>query len=68
MLRRADEQEERAQRLHKYCLIVDATELIHVATNERWFERARQGGVDIVWITVGGNAGIAETIRAAAKS
>ena len=67
MLNLTAEQEARAERLHRDCLIVDATELIHVVTKERWFERARQGGVDVVWVTVGGNAGISETIRAAAN-
>ena len=29
-------------------------------TRERWFEQARAGGVDVVWVTIGGNAGISE--------
>ena len=60
----SEEQEARAKRLHEECLIVDATALIQVATKERWFQNARAGGVDVVWVTIGGNAGISETIRA----
>ena len=61
------EQEARARRLHEECLVVDATALIHVVTRERWFEQARAGGVDAVWVTIGGNAGISETVRAASN-
>ena len=61
------EQEARARKLHEECLVVDATALIHVVTRERWFEQARAGGVDVVWVTIGGNAGISETVRAASN-
>ncbi len=67
MFNLSEEQEARARRLHEECLIVDATELIHVATTTRWFEQARRGGVDVAWITTGGNSGISETIRAVAN-
>ena len=63
----SEEQEARASKLHRECLVVDATALIHVATKERWFNQARSGGVDAVWVTIGGNAGISETIRAVAN-
>ena len=63
----SDEQEARARRLHEECLVVDATALIHVVTKERWFQQARAGGVDAVWVTIGGNAGISATIRAVAN-
>lgn len=61
------EQEARARKLHEECIVVDATALIHVVTRERWFEQARAGGVDVVWVTIGGNAGISETVRAASN-
>ena len=61
------EQEARARKLHEECLVIDATALIHVVTRERWFEQARAGGVDVVWVTIGGNAGISETVRAASN-
>lgn len=63
----SEEQEIRARTLHEECLVVDATALIHVATKEHWFEQVRSGGVDVVWVTTGGNAGISETIRAVAN-
>ena len=63
----SEEQEARARKLHRECLVVDATALIHVATRERWFNQARSGGVDAVWVTIGGNAGISETVRAVAN-
>ncbi len=67
MFELSEEQEERARRLHEDCLIIDATALFHVASSERWFNQARNGGVDVVWTTIGGNSGISETIRAVAN-
>ncbi len=61
------EQEARARSLHRECLVVDATVLIHTATNERWFDQARKGGADAIWVTIGGSTGISETIRAVAN-
>ncbi len=63
----SEDQESRAQRLHEECLIIDATALFHVGTKKRWFDQARDAGVDVVWLTTGGNAGISETIRAVAN-
>ena len=62
-----EDQESRARRLHEECLIIDATALFHVGTKRRWFDQARDAGVDVVWLTTGGNAGISETIRAVAN-
>ncbi len=67
MFNLSEEQEARARRLHEECLIVDATALFHVAAKERWFNQARNGGVDVIWATIGGNAGISETVRAVAN-
>ncbi len=64
----SEKQEERARRLHQECLVVDATALFHVASKERWFNQARNGGVDVAWVTVGGNAGMSETVRAVANA
>lgn len=66
MFQLSEEQEARAQKLHEECLVVDATALIHVATNERWFNQMRSGGVDVIWTTIGGNRGFSETMRAVA--
>lgn len=63
----SEEQDARARRLHDECLIIDATALFHVASKIHWFEQARRGGVDVAWVTVGGNSGISETIRAVAN-
>ena len=63
----SEEQEARAKRLHEESLVIVATGLIHAVTKERWFNQARAGGVDVIWVTIGGNAGISETIRAVAN-
>ncbi len=62
-----EEQESRSRELHEECLTIDATVLIHAATKERWFEQARNGGADVIWVTIGGSTGISETVRAAAN-
>lgn len=67
MLDLSDEQRSRSRTLHEESLTIDATVLIHAATKERWFEQARSGGADVLWVTIGGSTGIAETIRAAAN-
>ena len=67
MFKLTADQERRAKILHEDCLVIDATSLIHVATNERWFNQARKGGVDVIWVTTGGSSGIAGTIRAASN-
>ena len=67
MFQLSEDQEERAKKLHEECLVIDATTLIHAATSERWFNQARSGGVDAIWVTTGGSAGISGTIRAVAN-
>ena len=66
MFQLSDEQEARAQKLHKECLVVDACALIHAVTSERWFNQMRSGGVDVAWTTIGGSTGFAGTMRAVA--
>ena len=63
----SEEQEDRAKRIHKDSIVIDATALIHTVTSERWFNQARSGGVDALWVTTGGSAGIAGTVRAASN-
>ena len=63
----SEEQEDRASRLHKDSIVIDATALIHTVTSERWFNQALSGGVDALWVTTGGSAGIAGTVRAASN-
>ena len=67
MINLSADQEERAKKLHNESLVIDATSLDHVATKKRWFDQARSGGVDVAWVTIGGFAGIANTIRAVAN-
>jgi membrane dipeptidase len=67
MFQLSEDQEAIAKKLHEECLVIDGTTLIHVATSERWFNQARSGGVDAIWVTTGGSAGISGTIRAAAN-
>ena len=67
MIKLSADQEERASKLHDQSLIIDATSLDHVATKKRWFDQARSGGVDVVWVTMGGYAGISNTVRAVAS-
>ena len=68
MIELSADQEERARKLHDESLVIDATSLDHVATKKRWFDQARSGGVDVVWVTTGGFAGISNTIRAVASA
>ncbi len=63
----SEEHEDRAKRLHKESIVIDATALIHTVTSDRWFNQARSGGVDALWVTTGGSAGIAGTVRAASN-
>ena len=67
MIKLSADQEERASKLHDESLVIDATSLDHVATKKRWFDQARSGGVDVVWVTMGGYAGISNTVRAVAS-
>ena len=67
MINLSADQEERAKKLHNESLVIDATSLDHVATKKRWFDQARSGGVDVAWVTIGGFAGISNTIRAVAS-
>ena len=67
MINLSADQEERASKLHDESLVIDATSLDHVATKKRWFDQARSGGVDVVWVTMGGYAGISNTVRAVAS-
>lgn len=67
MFELTEDQERNAKILHEESLVIDATALIHVATNELWFNKALRGGVDVIWVTTGGSAGIAGTIRAASN-
>jgi hypothetical protein len=41
-------QERNAKILYEESLVIDATALIHVATNELWFNKALRGGVDVI--------------------
>ena len=60
-------QERNAKILHEESLVIDATAPIHVATNELRFNKELRGGVDVIWASTGGSAGIAKTIRAASN-
>jgi len=67
MFELSEEQEIRAKKLHDESIVIDATALDHVATKKRWFDQARSGGVDVIWVTIGGFAGMANTIRSVAN-
>ena len=67
MINLSDDQEERARKLHNESIVIDATSLDHVATKKRWFDQARRGGVNVAWVTIGGFAGISNSVRAVAS-
>lgn len=63
MIELSTAQEERAQRLHAESFVLNSLALDHVV-QERWFDELRDGGVDAVWVTLGGE-NLMETIFAA---
>jgi membrane dipeptidase len=67
MVQLSPDQEERARELHAKNLVVNALTLEHPATEERWFEEMRTGGVDCFWATLGGE-NLMETIFAATSA
>lgn len=59
-------QEARAVELQRNALVIDALATSYSITEEKYFQKLRDGGIDVTWVTVGGNR-LQETAKAAAQ-
>jgi membrane dipeptidase len=66
MIKLSAEQETRAMELHRNALVIDALAASYSITEEKYFQKLRDGGVDVTSVTVGGSS-LKETTKAAAQ-
>ena len=66
MIKLSAEQETRAMELHQNALVVDALASSYSFTEEEYFRKLRDGGVDVASVTTGGS-NLRETMNAAAR-
>ena len=66
MIELSAEQEARARKLQRNALVIDALATSYSITEKKYFQKMRDGGIDVTWVTVGGNR-LQETAKAAAQ-
>lgn len=65
-MRLSVEQETRAMELHRIALVINALDTDYSILEKKYFQRLRDGGANVTWVTVGGNS-LQETAKAVAK-
>jgi membrane dipeptidase len=66
MIKLSAEQEMRAMKLHRNALVIDALASSYSITEEKYFQKLRDGDVNVTSVTLGGSS-LKETTKAAAQ-
>jgi membrane dipeptidase len=66
MIQLSEKQEAQAMELHRKALVIDALASSYSITEAKYFQKLKDGGVDMASVTVGGSS-LRETTRAAAQ-
>lgn len=66
MIELNDEQEVRAVKLHSTGLVLDSLVGDYAIYDDKYFDRMQAGGVDVAWVTVGGDS-LTQTVKSVAQ-